>query len=256
MSAPLQQPNLPDNALEGGVGWINTRGPIHLPELRGKVVLLDFWTYCCINCHHILPDLEKLEKKYAQRAGRHRRPHGQVRRRERHRQHPQEGRGVPHPAPGHQRRQPGAVEQVRRQFVADPGAYRRRRAAIGGPSPARATTRCSTGPSASSSHKHRQKGELNETPLYFEPEVDRPVDSALLYPGKIARRRRAAAACSSPTPATTGSSSPTSTASTSPPSATARPDGSTAPTTRPASTVPRACAWSARPSTWPTPRTT
>ena len=34
-------------------------------ELTGKVVLLDFWTYCCINCMHILPDLAALEAKYA-----------------------------------------------------------------------------------------------------------------------------------------------------------------------------------------------
>ncbi len=33
-------------------------------ELRGKIVLLDFWTFCCINCHHVLPDLAKLEEKY------------------------------------------------------------------------------------------------------------------------------------------------------------------------------------------------
>jgi thiol-disulfide isomerase/thioredoxin len=32
--------------------------------LRGKVVVLDFWTYCCINCMHILPDLAFLERKY------------------------------------------------------------------------------------------------------------------------------------------------------------------------------------------------
>src|SRR4051794_39594701 len=51
-------------SLEGGTGWINTAGPIRLEELRGKVVLLDFWTYCCINCHHVLPDLAKLEEKY------------------------------------------------------------------------------------------------------------------------------------------------------------------------------------------------
>jgi DNA-binding beta-propeller fold protein YncE len=50
--------------LEGGVDWINVSGPIHLNELRGKLVLLDFWTYCCINCHHILPDLEYLEAKF------------------------------------------------------------------------------------------------------------------------------------------------------------------------------------------------
>ncbi|QDU64738.1 Thiol-disulfide oxidoreductase YkuV [Planctomycetes bacterium Pan216] len=50
--------------LEGGVGWLNTSGPITMESLKGKVVLLDFWTYCCINCIHILPDLDKLEKKY------------------------------------------------------------------------------------------------------------------------------------------------------------------------------------------------
>nr|CAB3496124.1 unnamed protein product [Digitaria exilis] len=33
-------------------------------DLKGKVVLLDFWTYCCINCMHVLPDLEFVEKKY------------------------------------------------------------------------------------------------------------------------------------------------------------------------------------------------
>ncbi|MFL5242387.1 MAG: thioredoxin-like domain-containing protein [Gemmataceae bacterium] len=51
--------------LEGGVGWLNTAGPIHLKDLRGKIVILDFWTLCCINCIHTLPDLAKLEKKYA-----------------------------------------------------------------------------------------------------------------------------------------------------------------------------------------------
>lgn len=50
-------------SLTGGVGWVNS-GPITLEELRGKIVLLDFWTFCCINCHHVLPDLAKLEEKY------------------------------------------------------------------------------------------------------------------------------------------------------------------------------------------------
>jgi thiol-disulfide isomerase/thioredoxin len=50
--------------LDGGVAWLNTAGPLRLRDLRGKVVLLDFWTYCCINCMHTLPDLAKLEKKY------------------------------------------------------------------------------------------------------------------------------------------------------------------------------------------------
>ncbi len=47
-----------------GLTWINASGPIQLSELRGKFVLLDFWTYCCINCMHILPELKKLEKAY------------------------------------------------------------------------------------------------------------------------------------------------------------------------------------------------
>ncbi|HTI50857.1 MAG TPA: thioredoxin-like domain-containing protein, partial [Planctomycetaceae bacterium] len=50
--------------LDGGTGWLNTTGEITLKDLRGKVVLLDFWTYCCINCMHILPDLKHLERKY------------------------------------------------------------------------------------------------------------------------------------------------------------------------------------------------
>src|SRR5262249_24136275 len=45
--------------------WPTTSGPIRLRDLRGKVVVLDFWTLCCINCIHTLPDLAKLEKKYA-----------------------------------------------------------------------------------------------------------------------------------------------------------------------------------------------
>jgi thiol-disulfide isomerase/thioredoxin len=53
----------PVDLLAGGSGWINS-APIRLDELRGKVVLLDFWTYCCINCHHVLPDLARLEQKY------------------------------------------------------------------------------------------------------------------------------------------------------------------------------------------------
>jgi thiol-disulfide isomerase/thioredoxin len=50
--------------LSGGVGWLNTSHPITLKELHGKFVLLDFWTFCCINCMHIIPDLKKLETKF------------------------------------------------------------------------------------------------------------------------------------------------------------------------------------------------
>ena len=50
---------------DGGVAWLNTAKPISIKDLKGKIVLLDFWTLCCINCIHTLPDLAKLEKKYA-----------------------------------------------------------------------------------------------------------------------------------------------------------------------------------------------
>lgn len=50
--------------LVGGTDWINTGGPLTLAELKGRIVVLDFWTLCCINCIHTLPDLAKLEAKY------------------------------------------------------------------------------------------------------------------------------------------------------------------------------------------------
>jgi thiol-disulfide isomerase/thioredoxin len=60
MEGTINAPDFPE-----GLQWLNTDRPLSLRELRGKVVLLDFWTYCCINCMHILPDLKRLERKYA-----------------------------------------------------------------------------------------------------------------------------------------------------------------------------------------------
>ncbi|WP_425616815.1 thioredoxin-like domain-containing protein [Anatilimnocola sp. NA78] len=50
-------------SLQGGE-WVNTPGQLDLQDLRGKFVILDFWTYCCINCMHILPELKKLEHEF------------------------------------------------------------------------------------------------------------------------------------------------------------------------------------------------
>lgn len=44
--------------------WLNTKEPLTLEKLKGHIILLDFWTYCCINCIHVLPDLKFLEHKY------------------------------------------------------------------------------------------------------------------------------------------------------------------------------------------------
>ncbi|HET6636635.1 MAG TPA: NHL domain-containing thioredoxin family protein [Streptomyces sp.] len=52
--------------LVGKGGWLNTGGEeIHLADLRGKIVLLDFWTFCCINCLHVLDELRELEERHS-----------------------------------------------------------------------------------------------------------------------------------------------------------------------------------------------
>ncbi|XP_035997719.1 NHL repeat-containing protein 2 [Fundulus heteroclitus] len=59
---------IPD--FQTGLEWLNTEEPLSLSkELAGKVVLLDFFTYCCINCMHILPDLHQLEKRHSAEDG-------------------------------------------------------------------------------------------------------------------------------------------------------------------------------------------
>lgn len=62
--ASAQKKKTPAAELTGGTAWLNVSRPLTLAELKGKVVLLDFWTYCCINCMHIIPDLKRLEAKY------------------------------------------------------------------------------------------------------------------------------------------------------------------------------------------------
>ncbi|MEU5872312.1 NHL domain-containing thioredoxin family protein [Glycomyces sp. NPDC047369] len=48
-----------------GRGWLNTGGArLDLDSLKGKIVVLDFWTFCCINCLHVLDELRPLEEKY------------------------------------------------------------------------------------------------------------------------------------------------------------------------------------------------
>ncbi|XP_028138352.1 NHL repeat-containing protein 2 [Diabrotica virgifera virgifera] len=49
-----------------GLEWFNTSEPLSMKKhLQGKIVILDFFTYCCINCMHILPDLRELENKFS-----------------------------------------------------------------------------------------------------------------------------------------------------------------------------------------------
>ncbi len=55
----IHAPEFPKN-----MEWLNIDKPLTIKELKGKIVLIDFWTYCCINCIHIIPDLKRLEAEF------------------------------------------------------------------------------------------------------------------------------------------------------------------------------------------------
>ncbi|MEX2599396.1 MAG: thioredoxin-like domain-containing protein [Dehalococcoidia bacterium] len=44
--------------------WLNTPRPLSVRDFAGKLLVLDFWTYCCINCLHLVPVLRRLEGEY------------------------------------------------------------------------------------------------------------------------------------------------------------------------------------------------
>lgn len=51
--------------LTGKGGWLNTGGKQYtLADLRGRIVVLDFWTFCCVNCLHVLDELRELEERH------------------------------------------------------------------------------------------------------------------------------------------------------------------------------------------------
>ncbi len=58
------RPDLPAPEFPTGVEWINVPTPLTMASLHGKIVILDFWTYGCINCIHMIPTLQQLEAKY------------------------------------------------------------------------------------------------------------------------------------------------------------------------------------------------
>jgi thiol-disulfide isomerase/thioredoxin len=57
----------PAPAIPTDLTWFNVQRPLTLQALKGRVVLLDFWTLGCINCQHIIPDLKKLEAEFGDR---------------------------------------------------------------------------------------------------------------------------------------------------------------------------------------------
>lgn len=44
--------------------WLNSDRAFRLSDFGGRILILDFWTYCCINCMHVLPTLKKLEERF------------------------------------------------------------------------------------------------------------------------------------------------------------------------------------------------
>ena len=61
VQALIKAPDFPKD-----FAWLNSDQPLSFAgNLKGQVVVMDFWCYCCINCMHVLPDLEYLENKYA-----------------------------------------------------------------------------------------------------------------------------------------------------------------------------------------------
>ena len=67
MPVSMKKPDLPDYGLAPELNnkvWLNVDHPLHLADLRGKVVLLEMWTFDCINCQHVMPSLKTWYQKY------------------------------------------------------------------------------------------------------------------------------------------------------------------------------------------------
>jgi thiol-disulfide isomerase/thioredoxin len=170
-------------SFKGGVDWINS-GPISFTELRGKIVLLDFWTFCCINCHHILPELAALEAKYKDELvviGVHTAKFPAERETENIRRKVAEYR-IKHPVVN------DANQVIWNRFGVNSwptlvlidanGRYVDRAAGEGN---FQAVDRAI----GQLAEMHRARGELNLSPIVFTPEMERPTTGPLLYPGKI-----------------------------------------------------------------------
>ena len=63
----LSQINAAFNFLETDLEWLNSSKSLSVKnDLKGKLVVVDFWTYCCINCMHIMPLINRLEHEFDQ----------------------------------------------------------------------------------------------------------------------------------------------------------------------------------------------
>ena len=107
--------------------WFNTPGdrPLTLSGLRGRVVLVDFWTYSCINCIRTLPYLKAWDAVPQGRADDRRRPHARVPVRARSRQRRSGDRAQRDPLPGRPGQRPGDLERLRQPVLAGRVLHRR-----------------------------------------------------------------------------------------------------------------------------------
>lgn len=180
---PASLQALPADIFDGGVAWINS-APIKMRDLKGKIVVLDFWTYCCINCHHVLPDLAKLEEKYKNQLvviGVHtpkfiaERDTENVRRKVRE-------YGIKHPV----------VCDSDQVIWTRLGVNSWPTLGVIDPDGNVAFAASGEGHLAELDRvigalveRHRAKGDLNESPVKFFPEVEKPDTTPLLFPGKV-----------------------------------------------------------------------
>ena len=66
VSSPRRQARVRAPELVGAGGWINTGGRAYgIKDFRGRILVLDFWTFCCVNCLHVLAELRPLEARFA-----------------------------------------------------------------------------------------------------------------------------------------------------------------------------------------------
>jgi thiol-disulfide isomerase/thioredoxin len=163
--------------------WVNIEQPLSLRQLRGKVVLLDFWTYGCINCLHILPDLKYLESTFARElvvVGIHTAKYDQESARGNIQQAIQRY-GISHPVMNDYDRRMWNAYRVSgwpTQILIDPAG--RVLQGFVGEHHREAMTRLIT----ATVDLHRKQGTLKEEPLSAW-EMPEPPDTPLRYPGKV-----------------------------------------------------------------------
>ena len=120
---PLEGTLAPE--LTGIEAWIGS-DPVTLASLQGKIILIDFWTYSCINCIRTLRSSSNAGEVRAARSPHHRRPYARVRLRERRRERQRRRRAVRHRLSRCAGQRSRDVGRIRRHRVACQVPHRRR----------------------------------------------------------------------------------------------------------------------------------